>query len=68
VIGANRSTRDGYVVCRALLGIMLDLLVSFIGEDLTLGLVRGAWPDLPSREARYSDDATEKEAASSLST
>ena len=29
------------------MGLLLDLLVGFIGEDLTLRLVREAWPDLP---------------------
>jgi hypothetical protein len=31
----------------AVLGILLDLLVGFIGEDLTVRLVREVWPDLP---------------------
>jgi hypothetical protein len=31
----------------AVMGLLLDLLVGFIGEDLTLRLVREAWPDLP---------------------
>jgi len=30
-----------------LLGTLLDLLVGFIGEDLTLRLARDVWPDLP---------------------
>jgi len=34
----------------AVLGILLDLLVAFIGEDLTVRLVREVWPDLPLRE------------------
>jgi hypothetical protein len=32
---------------QALLGVLLDLVVGLIGEDLTIGVVRGAWPDLP---------------------
>jgi hypothetical protein len=35
----------------ALLGAMLDLLVGFIGEDLTVRLVREVWPDLPDQES-----------------
>lgn len=31
---------------RAVLGILLDLLVAFMGEDLTLMLLRDVWPDL----------------------
>jgi hypothetical protein len=34
----------------AVLGAMLDLLVGFIGEDLTARLVREVWPDLPLHE------------------
>jgi hypothetical protein len=34
----------------AVLGTLLDLLVRFIGEELTVRLVRDVWPDLPSRE------------------
>jgi hypothetical protein len=32
---------------RAILAILLNLLVGFIGADLTLTLVREVWPDLP---------------------
>jgi hypothetical protein len=32
---------------RAILAILLNLLVGFIGADLTLALVREVWPDLP---------------------
>jgi hypothetical protein len=32
---------------QAVLGILLDLLVGFIGEDLTLRLLRELWPDEP---------------------
>jgi hypothetical protein len=35
---------------RAVLGTMLDLLVGFIGEDLTMRLLREVWPDLAYRE------------------
>jgi hypothetical protein len=35
----------------ALLGSLLALLVSFIGDDLTSNLIRGAWPDAPLRRA-----------------
>jgi hypothetical protein len=34
----------------AVLGTLLDLLVGFIGEDLTLRLVREVWPGLPLLE------------------
>jgi hypothetical protein len=34
----------------ALLGTLLDLLVGFIGEDLTMRLVREVWPELPLLE------------------
>jgi hypothetical protein len=36
----------------AVLGILLDLLVGFIGEDLTLRLVREVWPDPPGTRAK----------------
>ena len=32
---------------QALLGVLLDLVIGLIGEDLTIAVVRGAWPDLP---------------------
>jgi hypothetical protein len=35
---------------QAVVGILLSLLVAFIGEDLTLTCVREVWPDLPSAE------------------
>ena len=34
----------------AVVAHLLGLLVTFIGEPLTLGLVRDAWPDAPSTE------------------
>jgi hypothetical protein len=40
---------------QAVLGILLDLLVGFIGKDLTLGLVREVWPDLPTTEPAVRD-------------
>jgi len=30
------------------IGLLLDLLVGFIGEELTLRLVRDVWPDVPT--------------------
>jgi hypothetical protein len=45
VLDVNASeVRKGLL---AVLGLVLDLLVAFIGEDLTLRLVREVWPDLP---------------------
>jgi hypothetical protein len=41
------EARKGLV---SVLGILLDLLVAFIGEDLTLRLEREVWPDLPLSE------------------
>ena len=35
---------------RAVLSIVVDLMIGFIGEDLTWRLMRDVWPDLPSRE------------------
>ena len=35
---------------QAVLGILIDLLFGFIGKDLTVGLVREVWPDLPEPE------------------
>jgi hypothetical protein len=35
----------------AVLGTLIDLLVSFIGQDLTLGMLREVWPGLPVVEA-----------------
>jgi hypothetical protein len=34
----------------AVLSAMLDLLMGFLGEELTLGLVQDIWPDLPLRQ------------------
>ena len=44
------KTSDASAGLLALLGAMLDLLVGFIGEDLTVRLVREVWPDLPDQE------------------
>ena len=44
--GAVQGGEAGVVVVAQLLG----LLVTFIGEPLTLGLVRDAWPDAPLDE------------------
>jgi hypothetical protein len=39
---------------QALLGVLLDLVIGLIGEDLTIAVVRGAWPDLPPIKATRS--------------
>jgi hypothetical protein len=39
---------------QALLGVLLDLVIGLIGEDLTIAVVRGAWPDLPPLKATHS--------------
>jgi hypothetical protein len=48
----------------AVLGTLLDLLVKFIGEDLTVRLVREVWPDLPLREPGRPANSDVQEAAS----
>ena len=48
----------------AVLGLMLDLLVGFIGEDLTFRLVREVWPDLPLLAPGRSGNLDGQEAAS----
>jgi hypothetical protein len=35
----------------ALIGSLVALLATFIGDDLTNSLIRGAWPDAPLRPA-----------------
>jgi hypothetical protein len=40
----SEETRKGYTV---LLAQLLGLLVTFIGEDMTVRLVRDVWPDAP---------------------
>lgn len=44
--GAGRSGGELLVAC------LLDLLITFIGESLTLQLVRSAWPDVPADAPR----------------
>jgi len=39
---------------QALLGILLELVVGLIGEDLTINVVRAAWPDLPPLKPTHS--------------
>lgn len=34
----------------ALVGSVIALLVTFVGDDLTGNLIRGAWPDAPLRQ------------------
>jgi hypothetical protein len=40
---------DAEALAKLLLAIVLDLLASFIGDDLTLRLVRRAWRELETR-------------------
>jgi hypothetical protein len=47
----------------AVLGTLLDLLVRFIGEDLTLRLVREVWPELPSGELVRPENFNGREAS-----
>jgi hypothetical protein len=47
----------------AVLGTLLDLLVRFIGEDLTQRLVREVWPELPSRESARPENFNGREAS-----
>ena len=46
-LGAQVDPDDIAKGCAVLLAEMLGLLVAFIGEDLTLRLVRDVWPNLP---------------------
>ena len=46
-LGAQVDPDDISKGCAVLLAEMLGLLVAFIGEDLTLRLVRDVWPNLP---------------------
>jgi hypothetical protein len=39
---------------QALLGVLLELVIGLIGEDLTIAVVREAWPDLPPIKATRS--------------
>ena len=48
----------------AVIGTLLDLLVRFIGADLTLRLVREVRPDLPLREPSRPGISDGQEAAS----
>jgi hypothetical protein len=47
VVGGERIDEG----LEALIGSLLALLVSFIGDDLTNNLIRAAWPDAPLRRA-----------------
>jgi hypothetical protein len=51
-IGRTQDADVGFVVVSQLLG----LLVTFIGEPLTLRLVRDAWPDAPVDETGRSGE------------
>src|ERR1017187_9635484 len=46
VLGAQVDSDEIFEGCVVLLGQLLGLLVAFIGEDLTLRLVREVWPKL----------------------
>lgn len=54
VDGAKSKGAGGQV----LVAQLLDLLVIFIGEPLTLQLVRSAWPDIPAGTLRSSTEDT----------
>jgi hypothetical protein len=45
--GAQVAPDEIFDGCAVMLAQMLGLLVAFIGEDLTLRLVREVWPKLP---------------------
>jgi hypothetical protein len=47
-----------------ILGTLLDLLVGFIGEDLTMRLVRELWPELRLLEPGRPGNADGQEVAS----
>jgi hypothetical protein len=57
---AGEAGRGLHTVLR----IMLDLLVGFIGEELTLRLVREVWPDLPGGGPRRPANSDGQEARS----
>jgi hypothetical protein len=38
---------------QALLGVLFDMVVGLIGEDLAVGVVRAAWPDLPPLDVTH---------------
>lgn len=51
---------DGFTELPAEAGVtlvaqLLGLLETFIGEYLTLSVVRGAWPDLPSGDSNFGE-------------
>ena len=46
-LGSQVNPDEIFEGCVALLAQLLGLLVAFIGEDLTLWLVREVWPKLP---------------------
>jgi hypothetical protein len=48
----------------AVLGAVLDLLVGFIGEDLTIRLLREVWPNLPFQDQVRPASSDGQEAAS----
>ncbi|MEX2219647.1 MAG: hypothetical protein WD749_12910 [Phycisphaerales bacterium] len=43
---------------QVLVAQLLDLLAVFIGEPLTLRLVRDAWPDVPAKPGRSRNEGT----------
>jgi hypothetical protein len=54
-VGLYESIRDVEIgkagaAVLAVLSAMLDLLMGFLGEELTLGLVQEIWPDMPFRQ------------------
>jgi hypothetical protein len=55
------EVRTGLV---AVLGILLDLLVGFVGAGLTWRMVRDVWPDLPFFELSRSGDSDGQEVTS----
>jgi hypothetical protein len=66
-LGGRVSNNDAGEAARgllAVLGLLLDLLVGFIGGDLTFRLVREVWPDLPLLAPGRSGNPDGQEAAS----
>ncbi len=50
---------------RAVLGIVFDLLVGFIGEDVTMGVVAEVWPDVGTRTSPQVDTLGDQAEATS---
>jgi hypothetical protein len=60
-LGRDASPKEATAAVEAIIGEVVSLLARFVGADLTIQLVRQAFPELSGRKAKPSTENTEDE-------